>query len=124
MSRRLAAVSRLRGFPALPTKPVMSSLRKTDSLQWESRVPGPPVFSTGTAVGRLPPPRRMPYSLMALAPTKVGLAVPRPVDRRPLCQDEDPADQLAVDHDAGHAADDHPRPAIGRIPEGILLSLG
>jgi hypothetical protein len=36
------------GFPGAETKPDIGSLRKTVSRQWASRVPGPPVFSTGT----------------------------------------------------------------------------
>ena len=51
-------------------KPDISSLRKTVSRQWLFAVPGPPVFSTGTALG--PDPRSLPYSLFACAPMKVG----------------------------------------------------
>ncbi len=47
--------------------PVISSVCIVDSRQCESRVPGPPVFSTGTLVPVTP--KIALYSLTAFAPT-------------------------------------------------------
>ncbi len=77
MSARLATVIRLIGLPGSAMKPDISSLRNTVSRQWPSRVPGPPVFSTGTR-RRPPRPRSVRYSAIAPAPANVGLDVPAP----------------------------------------------
>jgi hypothetical protein len=62
-------VIRLSGIatPEGDAYPVISSVCIVDSRQWESAVPGPPVFSTGT----LEPvrPKIELYSRTALAPT-------------------------------------------------------
>src|SRR5882757_894756 len=80
MSARLATVMRLSGLPVAAMKPDISSFWKTDSRQCPSRVPGPPVFSTGTC-WRSPAERNVWYSAMAPGPANVGSAVPSPLSR-------------------------------------------
>ena len=72
---------RLIGFAPSSRKPVMSSLAKTSSRQWPSRVPAPPTLASGTLVGRgpSPAPSRSAYSRAAFVPVNSGSAPPAPV---------------------------------------------